>query len=221
MSIHPESAVEPSARRMATRDRLLEAAAEAFSEEGLLGASVEAICTRAGFSRGAFYSNFASKEQLFLTLLQREFVRRTLHLERQAAVLEPALREKVDLSHVEVANFISEFFSPENDATAWFVLETEFLLLAMRDPAIAPEYREFTERFYAGIAGAVEGIVGAAGRRFTIPVEQALMVFAGVYERELRIAALAGVAAPAASGTLGDHLSELLFALTEPMPRAG
>ncbi|PJI52936.1 hypothetical protein CTI14_35415, partial [Methylobacterium radiotolerans] len=51
-----------------TKARLLEAAAQVFAEAGLDGASVEAVCERAGFTRGAFYSNFDSKDELFLTL---------------------------------------------------------------------------------------------------------------------------------------------------------
>ena len=47
-----------------TRARLLEAAAQVFAEAGLDGASVEAVCERAGFTRGAFYSNFESKDEL-------------------------------------------------------------------------------------------------------------------------------------------------------------
>src|SRR5690606_7460408 len=51
-----------------TRARLLEAAAQVFAEVGLEGATVEAVCERAGFTRGAFYSNFESKDELFLAL---------------------------------------------------------------------------------------------------------------------------------------------------------
>ncbi|EED6225695.1 helix-turn-helix transcriptional regulator, partial [Salmonella enterica subsp. enterica serovar Haifa] len=54
-----------------TRARLLDAAAQVFAEVGLDGASVEAVCERAGFTRGAFYSNFDSKDELFLTLAAR------------------------------------------------------------------------------------------------------------------------------------------------------
>lgn len=54
-----------------TRDALLQAAADVFVERGFGGASVEAIAARAGFTRGAFYSNFASKEELFAELLQQ------------------------------------------------------------------------------------------------------------------------------------------------------
>ena len=58
------------AKKAETRRRLLEAAAEVFIRRGFQGASVEEICEEAGFTRGAFYSNFRSKEQLFAELLQ-------------------------------------------------------------------------------------------------------------------------------------------------------
>lgn len=209
----------PSARRQATRDRLLEAAADAFREAGLQGASVEAICTRAGFTRGAFYSNFESKEQLFLTLLEREFGRRIAHLKAQSEVLEPELREcGPTLGPEAVAGYVADFFMPETDATTWFVLETEFLLLAMRDPSIAAEYLEFMQRFYAEVAEAVAHVIGVAGRRFALPTENAMPLLSGVYERELRAAALNGNTTLRSFDGLGDQLAELLFAITEPIP---
>src|SRR5882672_9783732 len=55
--------------RAATRAKLVESAGEVFAERGFYGASVEEITERAGFSRGAFYSNFASREDLFLAVL--------------------------------------------------------------------------------------------------------------------------------------------------------
>lgn len=55
-------------RRAETRRRLFAAALETFAERGFYGASVEDICERAGYTRGAFYSNFASKEELFFGL---------------------------------------------------------------------------------------------------------------------------------------------------------
>lgn len=219
MSVHPESAETPSARRMATRDRLLGAAAEVFAEEGLQGASVEMICTRAGFTRGAFYSNFESKEQLFLELLEREVERRATHLAEQATALEPELRENQLIDPSTAARYIVEFFTPESHATTWFVLETEFLLLAMRDPSIAPGYHQFTDRFYASISGVVERVVLAAGRRFTLPPEHVMPALSNVYEGALRTAALTRTEPTEASEQLGDRLAELLFALTEPISK--
>ena len=53
-----------------TRDKLFEAAARVFEEQGIGGASIEAIALAAGFTRGAFYSNFASKDELIIAMLE-------------------------------------------------------------------------------------------------------------------------------------------------------
>jgi AcrR family transcriptional regulator len=58
-------------RQAQTRQELLDAAARVFVERGFAGASIEAITAEAGYSRGAFYSNFSSKEELFAELLQQ------------------------------------------------------------------------------------------------------------------------------------------------------
>ena len=60
------SRVESKAR---TRDQLLESASQVFIQKGFAGASVEEIAESAGYSIGALYSNFASKEQLFIDLM--------------------------------------------------------------------------------------------------------------------------------------------------------
>jgi AcrR family transcriptional regulator len=57
-------------RREQTRRALLDAAGRVFVDRGFAGASVEAIAAEAGYTRGAFYSNFATKEELFAALLQ-------------------------------------------------------------------------------------------------------------------------------------------------------
>src|ERR1044071_4919065 len=64
-----------------TRDKLFEAAARVFEEQGIGGASIEAIAAAAGFSRGAFYSNFKSKDELIIAMLEdhgAQTVQRTL-----------------------------------------------------------------------------------------------------------------------------------------------
>jgi AcrR family transcriptional regulator len=53
-----------------TRDKLFEAAARVFEEGGIGGASIEAIAAAAGFTRGAFYSNFNSKDELIIAMLE-------------------------------------------------------------------------------------------------------------------------------------------------------
>src|SRR5699024_12550186 len=58
--------------RSATRERLLTAARRVMVEQGIQGASVERICEAAGFTRGAFYSNFETKDDLVLAMFEHE-----------------------------------------------------------------------------------------------------------------------------------------------------
>src|SRR6201996_5710280 len=66
-----------------TRDKLFEAAARVFEEQGIGGVSIEAIAAAAGFSRGAFYSNFKSKDELIIAMIEdhvAQSIRRNLDL---------------------------------------------------------------------------------------------------------------------------------------------
>ena len=213
----------PSARRLETRAKLLDAAIDVFAEDGLQGASVEAICTRAGFTRGAFYSNFSSKEQLFLAALTREFEARARDIATKALQLEPMLRERSGcVSPDEAAKYLVDFFAPTDNSAVWLVLETEFLLLAMRDPSIAPGHHQFLDSFYVGISDVVERVLAAAGRRFSVPTGRAIAVLNGVYEQALRDATLAGTAPDReAFESLAPDIAGLLFALTEEVGGAG
>jgi AcrR family transcriptional regulator len=59
----------PERRRAMTRAHLLEAAAVVFAKKGFHGASLDEVATAAGFTKGAVYSNFVNKEDLFLALI--------------------------------------------------------------------------------------------------------------------------------------------------------
>ena len=66
-----------------TCDKLFEAAAQVFEEHGIGGASIEAIAAAAGFTRGAFYSNFKSKDELIIAMLEdhvAQSIRRNMDL---------------------------------------------------------------------------------------------------------------------------------------------
>jgi AcrR family transcriptional regulator len=62
-----------------TKERLFEAAAEVFEERGIGAASIETIAAAAGFTRGAFYSNFASKDDLIVAMLEAHVERSIAH----------------------------------------------------------------------------------------------------------------------------------------------
>ena len=66
-----------------TREKLFEAAARVFEDQGIGGASIEAIAAAAGFTRGAFYSNFKTKDELIIAMLEdhvEQSIRRNLDL---------------------------------------------------------------------------------------------------------------------------------------------
>jgi AcrR family transcriptional regulator len=76
--MHPPGATASRPKRLSreeqrqrTRAALVDAAAKVFIERGFTGASVEAIAAEAGYTRGAFYANFESKEELFVEVLER------------------------------------------------------------------------------------------------------------------------------------------------------
>lgn len=73
-------------QRAETRQRLLDAAAEVVAARGLEGASIDEISERAGYSRGAFYSNFDGKPALLAALSEQR-------LQRFADELVPVLRD--------------------------------------------------------------------------------------------------------------------------------
>ncbi len=77
-------------QQAATRAALIDAAQRIFLARGFAGASVEAIATEAGFTRGAFYSNFRSKEELFTELVRERGYRKYAELAMDS--FDPARR---------------------------------------------------------------------------------------------------------------------------------
>lgn len=82
-----------SARRRDTQDKLLQAAAKLFANKGISGTTVEDICDAAGYTRGAFYSNFRDIGDLLNALVEREDEILIGKIERATAMLPDLLAE--------------------------------------------------------------------------------------------------------------------------------
>jgi AcrR family transcriptional regulator len=92
-------------RQAQTRRELLDAAARVFVKRGFTGSSVEAISAEAGYTRGAFYSNFRSKNQLFVELLHdRVYARYTEMTQEGLRGRPPTLRETGEMLAAIQAN---------------------------------------------------------------------------------------------------------------------
>jgi AcrR family transcriptional regulator len=111
--------------REQTHERLLDAARKLITRQGLDGSSVEDIAAAAGYSRGAFYSNFASKNDLFIELLRREHQR--THLEFLALVNDDIPLDEIQAS---TRRIYGELYRDNEYCMTW----TEARLLSARDP---------------------------------------------------------------------------------------
>jgi AcrR family transcriptional regulator len=139
--------------RAETRHQLLDAAARVFARRGLHGTSVEEVSEEAGFSRGALYSNFKSKEDLFLALWEERIERRRRELRD---VIENSDDPGAGLA--AAAADIVEVLGRERE---WFLLYFEFALYATRDASFLPRYQIVREQ---GLAELAEGLAGGLKR---------------------------------------------------------
>jgi AcrR family transcriptional regulator len=149
-----------SRKRRQTQARLLDAALDAFAERGFHGTSVEDVCERAGFSRGAFYSNFSSKEELFLALYDRQATRILDTFGEQAPTGEGTLDEVV-------ADLVAAI--PRD--RRWYLVSTEFALHAVRNPEAGAAFAAARATVRAGFAARVDEVLERHGRELTVPVD--------------------------------------------------
>ena len=212
-----EDAAGPRSRDR-TRARILQAAYEVFAENGLDGASVEAICDRAGFTRGAFYSNFESKEQLFAEALDAGRKALLLNLDARLAASEfPAdLDLRTDADAVERA--VDRILRGLPKEPSWWVLSVEADLLTVHDREFAERTRDSASRFLDDIGALVERTVGDFGFRLAIEPGQVVRVLFGYLSTALREAVLGGRGtAPWLADPRQTHtVARLLLAMLEP-----
>lgn len=155
-----------------TRARLLDAAAQVFAEVGLGGASVEAIVERAGFTRGAFYSNFDSKDELFLALAAAVASERIAHVRTR-------IGELVDAPTLED---IGAFVLGSVDRPVDLMLTAEIRIRAMRDAEFGAAFAEQQERLIAEIAGIVTEATETRGLTLRVPADEAARMLLAVWE---------------------------------------
>jgi AcrR family transcriptional regulator len=74
----PRGEFDRSARKAQTRARLLEAAARVYARQGFNGATLDEVAAEAGFTKGAVYGHFGSKENLLLALMEEHLARQVL-----------------------------------------------------------------------------------------------------------------------------------------------
>lgn len=115
-------------RRAETRARLIDAAFRVFAIKGYGHVTIEDVCEAAGYTRGAFYSQFESLEELFF-LLYNEWAARTAEQVRSAMDGGNAVEDLAGLVERVVDTLMLE--------REWLLIKFDFLLHAARNPELA------------------------------------------------------------------------------------
>jgi AcrR family transcriptional regulator len=148
--------------QLQTRDLLLDAALKVFSRRGYHAASVEEIAAEAGFSKGAVYSNFSSKEDLFLALIDRRF-------------------EKDAQEYPGIINFMTEklisqkgpdFKESVLQDRTWNILMVEFFLYALRDESSRRQFATRLDQLRGVMKENLAALYAELGKKPMIPVEE-------------------------------------------------
>ena len=119
--------------RAQTRSTLISVGRQHFLRYGLGGAVAEKIAEDAGYSRGALYSNFEGKEELFLTVIREE---QAQHANAFQLIIKEEPSGKVRLKKIRdaIANLVTD---PD-----WIVLRAEFEAGALRSESIRRAFVE-------------------------------------------------------------------------------
>ncbi len=115
-------------RRAETKARLLEAAFRVFADRGFGQTRIDDVCAAAGYTRGAFYSNYSSLDELFFDLYDERAA--LIAAQVAAALAEPPLDSAVQ----PVIERTAATLLLDRD---WLLVKTDFLLHAARHPALA------------------------------------------------------------------------------------
>ncbi|MFS0866544.1 TetR/AcrR family transcriptional regulator [Microbacterium sp. 179-B 1A2 NHS] len=189
-----------------TRARLLEAAHEVFGEVGLGAASVEAICERAGFTRGAFYSNFETKDELFLALITElaeekldEVAVRVRDLSRGEDPVD-LVRQIADIS-------LAERMDPQ--------LLSEMRTQALRDPRLAEAYLGWRSQMRGRVEAIISDVSASHALRLRMPLGDAAQLLLDVSEECGVQSALEQRSRAEASVALQARLEQLVTLLVQ------
>lgn len=200
--------VQSTARRERTRQRLLDAAAEVFAEVGLDAASVEAICERAGFTRGAFYSNFDSKDELFLELATRVSNQKLEAVSARARALEVATDRPT-----RPAEIVGRLLDIESDDRQGVLLLSEIRNHSLRDAALSASYLAWEDAMTGRVATLIDDLVRASGLEVRLPPEEMARMFLLTWETAAQRAVMMGLDHEALCGAVNERMRSLAEAL--------
>jgi AcrR family transcriptional regulator len=142
-------------RQARTREELVEAADRLFTANGFHATSVDAVADAAGYTKGAVYSNFASKEDLFFAVYERRVDRRSAEIEATLTGGETAYQG--------LERLIAGLAERRDDG--WLAAFFEFWAHVLRHPELRGRFAELHGRGLAPVARSLERVADERGER--------------------------------------------------------
>lgn len=140
--------------RELTTQRLLAAARKLIAKRGLSATTLDHIAEEAGYTRGAFYSNFSSKGELFIELLRRDH-------EGARAPLRALRADSLPLEHIQQR--VREIYDRMYQTDEKFMNWTEARMLAARDAKFRVKLDALLRERRAAVAELIEYLYGRVG----------------------------------------------------------
>ncbi|GEM_PF-1326492 len=184
-------------RRRRTVEALLDAAVTVFARKGYERASLDEIADLAGFSKGAVYSNFDSKEDLFLAVVEE---RSSRYLDTLLGMMQLAPDFAIEQSVGQAASWLCTTLREPDD---WIMLDLELQLRSGRDSGLRQKVRRRFDEQVGRLAEVVQKNQEAGGGEPTAAPEVFARSFATI---------LYGMACQACLGIVPDE-KELSFVL--------
>ncbi|MGZ4437353.1 MAG: TetR/AcrR family transcriptional regulator [Nocardioidaceae bacterium] len=160
----PRPSAPAPRRRENTRARLVEASEAVFAEKGLKRVTVDDLVGAAGFTRGAFYSNFSSIDEVFFTVFEQ--------LSEQMLATVRAVIDGVPEGEFTLESLTLVFERLKPIGPRWYVIQAEFTLLALRSPEAREVFKEHRQRFESQMVELIGDVVTLLGREPLLPLDQ-------------------------------------------------
>lgn len=208
-----------SARREATRTRILDAARIVFAEKGVIGATIEDICEQAGFTRGAVYSNFADKDAILREVIEREHRALLDHITASIDLVEAevAAAGSLEAAVASLVNRIVRTIPLDRQVT---LIATELEIMAVRRPDLSGSFLAVNNAFRERLAAFLVAAMARVGREPVVDPLDIIDAVKAIGERSVRRALIEGPDGDP------DALSEavlpgVLLALSRPIEATG
>ncbi|HMQ64858.1 MAG TPA: TetR/AcrR family transcriptional regulator [Arachnia sp.] len=164
---------ETTPRREATRQRLIQAAIGEFARKGIDATSVEQISEAAGFTRGAFYSNFEDKDDLILAILEEGHRATTAQFQGKVADLPDG---------ITIDGAVRQLLAAKEVSPEVYTTMLEIRLRGRRDPALLRRLTALREEMEPRFAAVLQAAADRLGLEPTADIDVLIDIFDALHD---------------------------------------